>query len=550
MYKKIYRSMCFLAIVTLLFSSVTVFCACYTSFNEKYKREIRSYADLTAEFVNENGTEALAQSAMTAQSDKKVTVFSKSGKILYDNGIYASEIGKHDTEIKQAKNSGKGERSRFVISGAETVFYYAVLLDDGSVLRIAARINGISSMIYGVLATVIVMAALIYVLTLPVASRLTENIIKPIENINYFEKYNYDDVYDEIKPFLKRIAHQSSEINRQMDKIKSQKVRLRAIMDNINEGLVITDKNLEIISVNGCATQIFGVDENQIKHKSSELLTESHEIRNALNNAMNGIKSNVMFDSGDKMYQIFVSPLSDKESVSGAVMLLFDVSEKNQSEKIRREFTANVSHELKTPLTAIHGYAQIIGSGIAKSDDILGFVKKIEKESSRLINLVDDIIKLSHLDEETEVVSAQAVSLKSVINEVTESLAEKAAERNIEFIVSGSDTQVFANLSQITEMIYNLAENAVKYNKFGGSVKFEISHLKLTVSDTGIGIPEKYLDRIFERFFRVDKSHSKKVNGTGLGLSIVKHLAIANNVNIKVDSTFGVGTQFELEFKE
>lgn len=548
MYKKIYRNMCLLAIVTLILSALTVLCACYTSFNEKYKQEIREQAMLTAEFINSAGADEAFKSELMANVTKKVVVMDKSGEIIYDNGIYAEEAGKSMPEIDEALKNGVGERSRFLFKGAKKMFYFAVRLSDGDVLRICAKLNGTPMIFYGALVSVFLMAGLIYLLTALVASRLTENILKPIEDINVFETDDFENVYDEIKPLLKRISHQSNEINRQMNKIASQRVRLQAIMDNINEGLVIIDKNSEIISINSCASEIFSVSEKELKHKSVFLLTERENIQDEFKKALCGAKSNIVYESAGKSYQVFTSPLLADREVNGAVMLLFDVSEKNLSEKIRREFTANVSHELKTPLTAIHGYAQIIGSGIAKNEDIPGFVKRIEKESSRLIALVEDIIKLSHLDEMSGIVLKQEISLKTVISEVVENLSAKAEEKNVSFEIKGADSKVSANLSQITEMIYNLADNAIKYNNPGGKVCFEIAPSSLTVSDTGIGIPEKYLDRIFERFFRVDKSRSKKVNGTGLGLSIVKHLAMINSVDISVTSVLGEGTAFVLSF--
>lgn len=548
MYKKIYRSMCLLAIVTLILSVITVLCACYTSFNEKYKQEIREETELIADFINSGNEDELIKNGLMGSVNKRVTIINRAGNVIYDNGVYSEESDKSMPEVNEAEKSGTGERSKFLPKGAKKMFYYAMKLESGNVLRISARLNGTPMVFYGVLLSIVLMAGLIYLLTAVVASALTENILKPIENINVFETNDFEDVYDEIKPLLKRISHQSNEINRQMNKIASQRVRLQAIMDNINEGLVIIDKNSEIISVNSCAADIFAVSEKQLKHKSVLLLTKRDSIQNEFKNALGGAKSNIVYEAEGKSYQVFTSPLLANDEVNGAVMLLFDVSEKNLSEKIRREFTANVSHELKTPLTAIHGYAQIIGSGIAKNEDIPGFVKRIEKESSRLIALVEDIIKLSHLDEMSGSVIKQEISLKAVVEEVAENLSEKAAERNVSLEIKGGESTVIANLSQITEMIYNLADNAIKYNNLGGKVCFEITPGRLTVSDTGIGIPEKYLDRIFERFFRVDKSHSKKVNGTGLGLSIVKHLAMINDVDIQVASVLGEGTRFVLCF--
>ncbi len=548
MYKKIYRNMCLLAILTLILSAITVLCACYTSFNEKYKQEIREEAELIANFINSGSEAESIESELFGTVTKKVTVVSRSGTVIYDNGIYVDEVGKSMSEIEEALKNDAGERSEFLLNGAKKLFYYAVRLESGNVLRICAKLNGTTMIFYEVLLSVFLMAGLIYLLTAVVASGLTENILKPIENINVFETDDFENVYDEIKPLLKRISHQSNEINRQMNKIASQRVRLQAIMDNINEGLVIIDKNSEIISINSCAAEIFEVSEKQLKHKSVFLLTDRENIQNEFKNALDGAKSNIVYESGGKSYQVFTSPLLANGEVNGAVMLLFDVSEKNLSEKIRREFTANVSHELKTPLTAIHGYAQIIGSGIAKNEDIPGFVRRIEKESSRLIALVEDIIKLSHLDEMSGSVIKQEISLRAVVDEVAENLGAKAAERNVTFEVKGEESTVYANLSQITEMVYNLADNAIKYNNPGGTVCFELMPGRLTVSDNGIGIPEKYLNRIFERFFRVDKSHSKKVNGTGLGLSIVKHLAMINGVDIQVTSVLNEGTRFVLCF--
>ena len=230
------------------------------------------------------------------------------------------------------------------------------------------------------------------------------------------------------------------------------------------------------------------------------------------------------------------------------MLLLFDVTERSEAERIRREFTANVSHELKTPLTTIHGYAQIIDKGIAKPEDVMGFASKIEKESSRLMVLVDDIIKLSHLDEGKSEDTLQSISLRKTAGEVVESLARKAEDMEVAITISGEDTEIYANLSQITEMIYNLTDNAIKYNVKGGKVNINIIDKGFEISDTGIGIPSEHLDRIFERFFRVDKSHSKMIGGTGLGLSIVKHIAKVNGGNITVQSTPGKGTTFKVLF--
>lgn len=520
MYKKIYRSMCFLSVVTLIFSVVMTLCACYTSFSGKLSREVKSEAMIIAKLIENSDNKADAlRGTKDIFAQKRVVLFSKNGEVIYDN-------------------SAEGRISDF----------HEVKLSDGSVLKVASTSKAISPMFYSVMIAVIFISALIYVLTALVASRLTDNIIKPIERINSFDEESLENVYEEIQPFLKRIANQNREISHQTSKAKTQSARIRAIMDNINEGLIITDKDSEVLSVNDCALDIFQRAEADVKHKPFDTLTDNPKILAAESDALMGKKDSLYFESQGKTYQIFYSPVYEKGEISGAVMLLFDVSQKTETEKIRKEFTANVSHELKTPLTTIHGYAQIIDSGIAKPDDISGFVKKIEKESSRLITLVNDIIELSHLDEISAPPEMQSISLKSVAMEVAETLSDAAKKKNLNVEIKGEDTTVTANLPQLTEMVYNLADNAIKYNKDGGSVKIIIGEKSLKISDTGIGIPQKYYDRIFERFFRVDKSHSKKVNGTGLGLSIVKHLAKANNTEISVSSEVGEGTEFTLKF--
>ena len=302
------------------------------------------------------------------------------------------------------------------------------------------------------------------------------------------------------------------------------------------------------MSVNECATDIFGKTESEVKYRNVSLLTDIREITDCINKALRGEKSNTAVTVGDKTYQIFCSGMQRKQHTTGAVMLLFDVSDTAKAEVMRREFTANVSHELKTPLTSIHGYAQIINSGIAKPDDVGGFVAKIEKESSRLISLIDDIIRLSKLDEGGEERDRQNVDVRTVADDVAEQLSQKARARDISFEVSGSGCVVYMNPGQLAQLVYNLCDNAIKYNRDGGSVRVTVEDGVLTVADTGIGIPPEYTDRIFERFFRVDKSHSKKVDGTGLGLSIVKHIAHTNNIEITVDSVLGKGTEFSAKF--
>lgn len=547
MYKKIYRNMCFLSLTTLALTSILIISACYTYFDDRIQTDIKNEAEVAAAFLN-SGISADDTLKKTEFDMRYITVISPRGRIIFDNSSMEERSCLDLPEVKSALSMGEGSDKRYSPTADKTFYYYALKLSDGSVLRFGEESGKMPPVFYSILVSVLFVTALIYILTAIASMSLTENIVKPIRQINPLSREELDNVYEEIRPFLKRIANQNEEIGRQADKVTEQKARLRAIMDNINEGLVIIDKNSEVLSINKPALEIFGRSEESVKHRGSVNLTDKEQIHELIALSLRGEKSNVMFESGDRTYQIFMSPVYEKDIVSGTVLMLFDVTERTDSEKIRREFTANVSHELKTPLTTIHGYAQIIDSGIARPEDIGGFIKKIEKESSRLMALVNDIIELSHLDEGTSDSPKQEISLKTLASEVIDSLNQKSAEMNVSVNLTGEDTIIYANLSQISEMIYNLTDNAIKYNREGGKVDVTVGDKSIEIADTGIGIPEKYKERIFERFFRVDKSHSKKVNGTGLGLSIVKHIAKTNGAELKVESTLGKGSTFRVDF--
>lgn len=553
MYKKIYRNMVFLSILTLLLATAMILSACYTTFNTKLKEEIRGEAVLMGDFLNSSDDMTATLSNATKDAgNKRITLISPDGAVVFDNEAAVDTLDDHNNrpEVIAAREQGIGSAERYSVSTGQKLYYYAVKLDDGSILRVATSTNNMFYMFWGVLISVFFIGVLILILAVLVALRLTDNIVKPLEKIYSFDNENYTDVYEEIQPFLNRIARQNKEIKRQMAKVKAQKGRLQAITDNINEGLVIIDSNANILSVNSCALEIFKVGESYVKHRQFSYLTDDENIHKALRAALKGEKDSLTEKIGRKTYQIFYSPVYEQDHINGVVMLIFDVSEKAKSEQIRQEFTANVSHELKTPLTTIHGYAQVIENGIAKPEDVRRFAGKIAKESSRLVSLIDDIMKLSSLDESGADCEKHQLSLLAVVNEVLENLQTKAEAKNIKIQVLGEDTRIYGNLSQITELVYNLCDNAIKYNKDGGALNVTLADKMLFVADTGIGIPEEDIDRIYERFFRGDKSHSKSIEGTGLGLSIVKHIAEANNAVIDVDSVVGEGTTFTVHFEK
>ncbi len=444
MYKKINRNLRFIAIFTLIITTAFVFVTCCTISNTRLRGEIKSSALLLADVLNSD-SEADLSDLSDSLTDKRAALISPGGSVIFDSSPDSGRSAALSPEVAQARRSGFGDKPRFIPSRGESVYSCAVRLNDGSVLLIAAVTNSLWLLFFTIGIPVGIMALLIYLLSLSISARITENIIRPIEKSYSFGRENYDDVYVEIQPFLKRIAQQNKEI-----------------------------------------------------------------------------RSNI--------------------------------AELKRAEKMRREFSANVSHELKTPLTSIKGYSQLITSGIAKAGDIPEFAGKIEKEAGRLIILIDDIIKLSDLDENDTVLEKTDIDLLGIARDCADRLSGLAGQRGVTITVGGSGAVVQSNAHRIDELVYNLIDNAVKYNRDGGSVTVAVGtgsggESYITVTDTGIGIPEKYLDRIFERFFRVDKSRSKKINGTGLGLSIVKHIAIISNADIDVKSEPGKGTSFTVTFR-
>ncbi|MBE7012266.1 MAG: PAS domain S-box protein [Ruminococcaceae bacterium] len=393
----------------------------------------------------------------------------------------------------------------------------------------------------------LIIIGVILVATL-ISSILADKLTTPIRDIDLFAQ-SHEGIYAEITPLVERIEFQNREIARQIDRVKRQKSRLYVVGESMSEGLIVFDGDGKILSMNSSAEKIFGADSRVIGDNISSI-SSNLEIYEAIEHACSGGKAIITERISDKPYQIFVSPAVDKGLVSSVIMLVFDVSELEKSEKIRREFSANVSHELKTPLTTILGYSQIINNGIAKTEDISNFMGKIEHETTRLISLVDDIMKLSRLDEENSTDNFSEITLMDVIEDVCERLLHRANKNNVSLVISGDTSSIAGDLLQITELVYNLTDNAIKYNKPGGMVTISVSGNILTVKDTGIGIPEKYFDRIYERFFRVDKSHSKKIGGTGLGLSIVKHIAQRHGATINLESRENIGTIFTVTFQK
>lgn len=521
MYKKIYKTMCTVTLASLIVLSLFIVTVSYVLLSNHAAENTMQEALLLADAINEkNGLTVLEEGSFSFLD----------ADIYSPNGISRLD-GKENTHVKNLTENG-------FISGRKA---YAVLLDDGNILTLSSNTRSLYYILGVVISTAVIVLILVYILTLGVASSLTRKILEPLKDIYSYEQ---DCIYEELAPFVNRLTAQTNEIKRQEKKVKEQKNRLQAISENMNEGLIVVDTKKEILLVNKSILALFSATEDKVKHRDFSLLSSNKKLADCLERALSGSKSY----TEHKTYQVFFSPVFEKEQVKGVVILFIDASEKLKTEQIRREFSANVSHELKTPLTTIHGYSQIITNGIAKSDDITAFAAKIEHESLRMINLIDDIIKLSRLDEQSDAPQKEETDITAAASDVIAVLAQKAERRNVTVELIPGAARIFANKSQITEMIYNLVDNAIKYNKDGGSVTVAVGEKGFSVSDTGIGIPAKYIDRIYERFFRADKSHSKKIGGTGLGLSIVKHIVVSNGGKIEVESIEGQGTCFTVTF--
>ena len=541
MFRKIYRSMRLLTISTLAFVAVFMLAAFYVVLTQQIKNDLVAETRLIYELADSG--EGLSNQTF----ENQFAVVSPSGNMVYNSGLPMQVLERYGQDFKN--NRDFSVFSKFDFKNFRQSFFCTASLANGNLLCVSSTRHNLPVLFGGVLFVTLLAAVFISLITSNIARALTNNIIAPFREAALMNYADTENMYEEIKPLIAKLTNQDSEIKRQSDKAKSQKLQLQTVTSNMNEGLVILDKSSSILAINRCAQEILKVEERDVKYKPFLSVPGSSRFEAHLKEAALGKNNDLLFEAESKTYQMFFTPVFENNDICGMVILLFDVSEKHRSEQIRREFSANVSHELKTPLTTIFGYSQIITNGIAKPEDVKGFAAKIEKESARLINLIDDIIALSNLEENGAEAQKESVSLKAVATDVLESLEAQAGLRGITLNLAGGDTVVTANRRQMHELVFNLCDNAIKYNKDGGSVTVTLSHNMLCVKDTGIGIPPDSIDRLFERFYRVDKSHSKKVNGTGLGLSIVKHIVQSNNAEISVKSTLGEGTVFTVEFK-
>ena len=544
MTSRIFRSTVLVAAVVLLCSLGTVMGALYNHFTGVQVAQLKDELSLAVTGTEQYGNAFLEN----VEADRfRVTWIDTDGTVLFDTWVDQTAMENHGDreEIREALEEGSGSAVRASSTLTEQTFYEAQRLRDGTVLRISASQKSAWFLMIGMLWPVILIAVLAIGLSAFLARRMARKIVEPLNTLDLEHPLD-NNTYEELSPLLRRINQQHLQIQSHMRKLQRKTDEFIQITSHMQEGLVVLDKETQIRSINTAAMRIFQTESDCVGG-SFFRMNRSNALRQALNDALDRGHGSAMLEAEGRIYRFDMSGIQSEGNLLGAVILIVDVTEAQNAEQVRREFSANVSHELKTPLQGIIGSAELLESGMVRPEDAPRFVGHIRREASRLVNLIEDIIRLSQLDEGVEL-PAEQVDMLQLIRDVTEILAPSAQEKQVCVTVSGGGFAVVGVRRMLQELVYNLCDNAIKYNVPGGSVCVRVENNSLAVSDTGIGIPAEYQGRIFERFYRVDKSHSKASGGTGLGLSIVKHAAAYHNAEISLDSTPGRGTTITIHF--
>ena len=548
MTNKIFRSIVSVAMVVLVASLFIASSFLYDYFNRSQVNQLKEELTLVAENVDKVGTEYFEN---FDSSIFRFTLVSSDGSVLYDSQAKAGEMENHleREEISEALKDGSGSSARYSSTLTERTFYEATRLENGNVLRISVSQITVGALILGMLPAICAIILISVVVALILSHKMATAIVKPLNKLD-LENPTEIETYEELTPILTKINKQHKQITRQMQELRRMSDEFEQITNSMNEGLVLLDDKGTTLSINAAAKKLFGV-ESDVVGRNFLTVDRSADMRHAIEKALKGKHGEFREERNGNEYQFVVNRTESEGKTVGVVILCFDVTETAFAERNRKEFTANVSHELKTPLQSIIGSAELLENGLVKPEDTERFVGNIKKEASRLVALINDIIRLSQLDEDSEP-ATESVDLYDVANEVVEILTVSAAKKQVELHLNGEPCVMNGIRRYLYEIIYNLCDNAIRYNKDGGKVIVDLknkdSNIILSVSDTGIGIPAEHQSRIFERFYRVDKSHSKETGGTGLGLSIVKHAVAYHGGKIKLESTVNVGTTITVCF--
>ncbi len=549
MTKRIFRSICFVAIAVFLASVALFLCVLYDYFGNVQQKGLKTQTQLAARGV-ENAGAAYLEGLDT--KDCRITWIGADGEVLFDSEASAEEMENHleREEIKEARETGYGESSRYSVTLMERTLYSAVGLKDGTVIRLSIAQNTLLTLLLGMSQPLLIIIVIAVALSFYLAYRLSKHITEPLNRLDLEDPLN-NEGYDELSPLFRRIHAQQQQIKIQTEALRKKQEEFEAVTENMTEGILVLNTKGTILSINPAAAKLFDTTHACIgQHMLS--VNRCVEMSELLSEMEKGLRAEKTIALKGRKYQLDISPVSEEEKVTGAVLLVLDVTEKERAEQMRREFTANVSHELKTPLQIIVGSAELLSNGIVKEEDRMGFYSRIQGEAQRMIRLVEDIIRLSHLDEGVVDQKWEDVDLFALADETVKALQAEAESARVSLRLAGETALVHGVPQLLQSIVVNLCDNAIKYNRVNGrvdvTVKPEKDSVILSVADTGIGIPREHQDRIFERFYRVDKSRSKELGGTGLGLSIVKHAARLHHAKIELDSAEGKGTAIALIF--
>ncbi len=544
---KIFKSTFLTSVLVLIISLVLTMGILFSFFEGQIKKELQSEADYIEYAVTQH-EEGFFKNF--SSGEKRITLIGADGTVLEDTSANPAEMDNHADreEVKDALLKGSGTSVRYSKTLTEKTVYYARRMENGNVLRISTTQYTVMTVVLGLLQPLIYVLVLALILSFALSSRVSKSVIKPINEIDLDHPEN-SDAYEELTPLLHRILNQQKTIKKQLNEAKKHRDEFKLITENMSEGFLITDRDGRLLSCNSAALKLLDADENDGTVLS---LNRTGDFRKTVHAALSGERAENTMTHGENTYNLIANPVFEGDKTIGAVIVIIDVTESRRRELIRREFTANVSHELKTPLTSISGFAELLSAGGVPEDTVTDFAKTIYTEAQRLISLVSDIIKISELDEKSVCYEKENVNITELSRDVARRLKMSADKKNVKIGISGEDISVYGVRKILDEMIFNLCDNAVKYNKEGGTVEIRVKKedgkTVLSVRDTGIGIAPSQQSRVFERFYRVDKSRSKAEGGTGLGLSIVKHGAMYHGAEIKLTSTPGEGTEVTVIF--
>lgn len=553
MNKKIFRSSLLTVCLVLVATIALIMGLLFHFFEKQIQKELANEAGFLAQAVENEGTGYFDgfDNKINKVQNNRITLINKNGTVLFDNRADASALDNHADrdEIKTAMKDGEGMSTRYSKTLTEKTVNYAMRLSDGSILRVSTEQYTVITILLGMLQPILFIMFVALILTLVLSSRVSKAIIEPINRLD-LEAPENNDTYEELTPLLRKIADQKETIEEQLADAHKKQKEFNLITENMSEGFLVIDSDANLLTYNSAALNLLEIVPPA--DRSVLLFCRAKEFRDIISDVLSGnAAENIMVRDGSS-YSLIANPVFENETVIGAVVVILDITEREKRDMLRREFTANVSHELKTPLTSISGFAELMKAGDVPENDVIDFSQSIYDEAQRLITLVNDIIKISELDGQNITFENEPVDLYELSKEVIRRLENQAHKKNVTFHLIGGKAEIMGVHNILDEMLYNLCDNAIKYNKENGTVDVLVNQTREDVSvivrDAGIGIPPAHQNRVFERFYRVDKSHSKKVGGTGLGLAIVKHGAICHHAKISLESTVDVGTAITIAF--